>query len=127
MAIPAELPKQVESIIRKHLLRAFPSAVIFDPILVEPMIGWQGDDNLRITVVCDGDTDLVDDGAKLNALEVAMWPDLEAAGFYNIPVVTYSDKDEWEEWNNLPEEQRWAELMGMEPGNEITDELGTSD
>ena len=115
MALPAELPKQVEAIIREHLLRAFPATVTFDPILVEPMVGWQGDDNLRITVVYDGDYSILDP-AKLNAISVAMWPELEALGFFKIPVESYVEKGEWDEWNSLSEEERWREMFGeLEP------------
>ena len=126
MALPSELPQQVAAVFRNHLLHAFPSTITFDPILVEPMVGWQGDDNLHITIVCDGDLDLLD-GDKLNKISVAMWPELEALGFYKIPVESYVDKVEWEDWNSLSEEEQWAELMGLEHCGEITDELGSSD
>ena len=112
MTIPAELTKQVEAITRKHLLRTFPDTVIFDPILVEPMVGWQGDDNLRITVVCDGDVDLVD-GAKINAVAAAMSPDLRAIGFYKIPIDSYVDKAEWLE----PVPDWFDERHGLEPSD----------
>ena len=77
------------------------------------MIGWQGDDNLRITVVCDGDVDLVDDGSKLNAISVAMRPQLEALGFFKIPIGSYVDKDAWLE----PVPDWFEELHGLEPSD----------
>lgn len=126
MAIPAEIPQQVEAIMREHLLRAFPDAIAFDPILVEPMIGWQGDENLHITVVYDGDYSILDPG-KLNEISVAMLPQLEAIGFHNWPVESYVEKSEYDEWNSLSEEERWAELMGIDPEEAATHELGASD
>ena len=108
MAIPTEIPKQVEAIMREHLLRTFPSEITFDPILVEPMIGWQGDENLHITVVYDGDYSILDPG-KLNEISVAMLPQLEAIGFNNWPVESYVEKSDWEDPSY---EEEWLEDMG---------------
>ena len=112
MAIPAEIPRQVEAIMREHLLRNFPGGITFDPVLVEPMIGWQGDENLRVTVVYDGDVDLVD-GAKINAVAVAILPALRAIGFHKIPIDSYVDKAEWLE----PVLDWFDERHGLEPSD----------
>ena len=110
MAIPEKIARQVAVIIREHLAGAFPPEVAFDPILVAPMVDATGEDNLHITVVCDGEVSLLDP-ARLNAVSVAMWPQMEAIGFYGIPMTSYVDKGEWEEWRSLSEEERWQEMM----------------
>lgn len=112
MVISSELPQQVETIIREHLLRTFPDTITFDPILVEPMIGWQGDENLHITIVYDGDYSILDP-AKLNAISVAMLPELEAIGFHNWPIESYVEKSEWLE----PVPDWFEELHGLAPSN----------
>ena len=118
MAIPAEIPQQVESIMRERLLRNFPSGITFDPILVEPMFGWQGDENLRVTVMYDGDYSILDSG-KLNAISVAILPELEAIGFHNWPVESYVEKSDWED--SSYEEEWLADML------ELRNELASSD
>ena len=110
MAISEAVAQQVEYIIRGHLARTFPESISFDPILVEPIIDSLGEDNLYITVVCDGEVSLLDP-AKLNAVSVAMWPQLDALGFYNIPIESYVDKADYDSWTSLSEEERWIEMM----------------
>ena len=107
MAISAEIAQQVESIMRTHLLSNFASDITFDPILVEPMVGWQGDENLHITVVYDGDYSILDP-AKLNAISVAMLSDFAAIGFHNWPVESYVEKSDWEDPSY---EEEWLEDM----------------
>ena len=111
MAIPEKIARQVAVIIREHLAGAFPPEVVFDPIEVVPDIDCEGKDSLHITVVCDGEVSLLDP-AKLNAITVAMWPQLAALGVQSIPAESYIDKAEYDEWASLSEEERWLEVFG---------------
>lgn len=111
MAISEAVAQQVEYIIRGHLARTFPKSVTFDPVLVEPIVDSLGEDNLHITVVCDGEVSLLDP-TKLNAVSVAMSSQLDALGFHKIPIESYVDKTEYDEWASLSEKERWLEVLG---------------
>lgn len=97
MTVPAATIQAARDNMRRLLDETFQGTVTFDPITVEPMTDYYGEDNLRIVVVYDGDYDLLDPN-KLNGIFSELNDVLCDMGFTNVPMESYISKDEYPEW-----------------------------
>ena len=106
MVTSAENARKVESIFREHLERNFQENLKFDPIRVEPTLDQHGEDTFHVTVVYDGDYNLLDFG-KLNAISAAMVDQLEALGIRTTVIESYVDKTEDDMRDELLAPEPW--------------------
>lgn len=97
MAVPAATVQAARDNMRRLLDQAFQGTITFDPITVEPITDYYGEDNLKIIVVYEGDYDLLDPN-KLNRISSDLDGILYDMGFRNIPAESYIPKDEYPEW-----------------------------
>lgn len=101
-----ETAQKVETLYRELLERNFQGAFKFDPIMVEPTLDQYGEDTFHVTVVYDGDQDLLDPG-KLNEITVEVWCQLRAMGIDKIPIESHVDKKEHDMRDELLAPEEW--------------------
>ena len=82
-----------EDNIKILLDQAFEGKIVFGPIKAELTVDQYGDDNLDITVVYEGDYELLDP-EKLNSVSSELVNVLACLGFHNIPTESYIAKAE---------------------------------
>lgn len=97
MTVPAATVQAAKDNMRKLLNEAFQGTVSFDPITVEPIVDYYGEDNLKIVVVYDGDYALLEP-SKLIRISSQLDDILYGMGFRNFPSESYIAKDEYPEW-----------------------------
>ena len=97
-----EVLREVEALVKKDMEAHF-DGLVFDPILVTPMIDHYGDEYLRIRVIFDGDPELLD-AVLAHRLSLRIEPELLEMGFMQFPSSTFVDKAEWEERQRNPED-----------------------
>lgn len=97
MTVPATIVQAAKDNMRRLLDEAFHGTVSFDPITVEPVVDFYGEDSLKIIVVYDGDYALLDPH-KLIRISSEMDDILYGMGFRNFPLESYISKDEYPEW-----------------------------
>lgn len=97
MTVPAATVQAAKDNMRKLLDEAFQGTVSFDPITVEPIVDYYGEDNLKIVVVYDGDYALLEP-SKLIRISSQLDDILYGMGFRNFPSESYIAKDEYPEW-----------------------------
>lgn len=104
-----ETARKLEALYREHLDRKFRGVLLkFDPILVETFIDQFGEDRFHVTVVYDGEQELLD-YAKLNRISgelSLLWPGL---GIDNIPMESYVDMKEYAIRDELLAPEPWEE------------------
>ena len=105
-----EMALKVETMYREQLERKFQGVPLkFDPILVEVVLDQYGEDTFHVTVVYDGDQDLLDP-AKLNRISgelSLLWPGL---GIDKIPIESHVDKEEYDLGDELLyDDDEWEE------------------
>ena len=91
-----ENEQEVASVIREALDKRFPTGFTFDPIYVEPKLGYDGDRYLHIYIVYDGDYDLLDVDWTSTML-FYLQPQLTALGIGYPFVKSFVEKSEWDE------------------------------
>ena len=97
MTVPAATVQAARDNMRRLLDETFQGTVTFDPITVEPVVDFYGEDTLKIIVVYDGDYALLDPH-KLNRISSTLDGILYGMGFTNVPMESYISKDEYPEW-----------------------------
>ena len=97
MTVPAATVQAAKDNMRKLLDEVFQGTVSFDPITVEPIIDYYGEDNLKIVVVYDGDYALLEP-YKLIRISSQLDDILYGMGFRNFPLESYIAKDEYPDW-----------------------------
>ena len=97
MTVPAATVEAAKDNMRRLLDEAFQGAISFDPITVEPVVDFYGEDTLEIIVVYDGDYSLLDTH-KLIRISSELDDILYSMGFRNFPLESYISKDEYPEW-----------------------------
>ena len=104
-----EMALKVEVMYREQLERKFQGVPLkFDPILVEVVLDQYGEDTFHVTVVYDGEQDLLDP-AKLNRISgelMLLWPSL---GIDKIPIESHVDKKEYDLGDELLYAEDWGE------------------
>ena len=105
MTIPAATVQAAKDNMRKLLDEAFQGSVSFDPITVEPVIDYYGEDNLKIVVVYDGDYALLDPH-KISRIASELDGILSGMGFTNAPMESYIPKDEYPDWLRMFSSER---------------------
>lgn len=100
MTVPVATVQAAKDNMRKLLDEAFQGTVSFDPITVEPIVDYYGEDNIEIIVVYDGDEALLDPH-KLNRISSELDGILYEMGFRNVPAESYIAKDEYPEWLDM--------------------------
>ena len=104
-----ETARKVEAMYREQLERNFRGVLLkFGPILVETFIDQFGEDRFHVTVVYDGEQELLD-YAKLNRISgelSSLWPGL---GIDNIPIESYVDMKEYAIRDELLAPEPWEE------------------
>ena len=109
MTVPAATVQAAKDNMRKLLDEAFQGSISFDPITVEPIVDYYGEDNLEIIVVYDGDETLLDPN-KLNRISSTLGDILYDMGFKNIPKESHIPKDEYPHWLAMANAERPWEL-----------------
>ena len=97
MTVPAATVQAARDNMRRLLDETFQGTVTFDPITVEPIVDFYGEDTLEIIVVYDGDYSLLDPH-KLIRISSEVDDILYDLGFRNFPLKSYIAKDEYPEW-----------------------------
>ena len=97
MTVPAATVQAAKDNMRRLLDEAFQGTISFDPITVEPIIDYYGEDSLKIVVVYDGEDALLDPNI-LNSIFSELNDVLYDMGFTNAPMESYIAKDEYPEW-----------------------------
>ena len=97
MTVPATIVQAAKDNISRLLEEAFQGTITFDPITVEPIVDFYGEDTLEIIVVYDGDYALLDPH-KVIKISSELDDILYDMGFRNFPLKSYIAKDEYSEW-----------------------------
>ena len=105
MTVPATIVQAARDNISRLLEEAFQGTITFDPITVEPIVDYYGEDTLKIIVVYDGDYALLDPH-KLNRISTELGDVLYSLGFNNFPMESYMSKDEYPEWLRMSTSER---------------------
>ena len=105
MTVPVATVQAAKDNMRKLLDETFQGTVSFDPITVEPIVDYYGEDNLKIVVVYDGDYALLEPN-KLNRIFSELNDVLYDMGFANVPMESYIAKDEYPEWLRMSTSER---------------------
>ncbi len=108
MVVPSSTANAAEDNIKILLDQAFGGRIVFGPIKAELTVDQYGDDNLDITVVYEGDYELLDPG-KLNRVSSELVNVLACLGFHNIPTESYIAKAEHSEWSELVSKLPWEQ------------------
>ena len=104
-----EAARKVEAMYREQLDRKFRGVLLkFDPILVETFIDHFGEDRFHVTVVYDGEQDLLD-YAKLNDISGELSLLWSGLGIDNIPIESYVDMKEYAMQDELLAPEPWEE------------------
>ena len=106
MAVSEQTVIAAEEGIKTLLENMFGGELSFGPIEVEAVLDHYGDDTLRITVVYDGEYSRLDPH-KLNMVSAELESILANFGFHNIPVESYIDLREYDEWSDLKSRSPW--------------------
>lgn len=95
MVINADNARQVEDLFREHLDRHFQGIDLkFDPVVVEPIKDQYGEDTFHVTVVYEGDQELLD-ARKINTMGVEIEDHLSAMGIWPTVLDSYIIKEEY--------------------------------
>ncbi len=105
MTVPATIVQAAKDNISRLLEEAFQGTITFDPITVEPIVDYYGEDALEIIVVFDGDYALLDPH-KLNRISSELDDILYGLGFHNLSLDSYIAKDEYPEWLEMSQSER---------------------
>ena len=97
MTVPATIIQAAKDNISRLLDETFQGTITFDPITVEPIVDYYGEDTLKIIVVYDGDYALLDPH-KINRISSELDDILYDLGFRNVSLDSYIPKDEYPEW-----------------------------
>lgn len=97
MTVPATIVQAAKDNISRLLDETFQGTLTFDPITVDPIVDFYGEDTLEIIVVYDGDYALLDPN-KLNKIASELHDILYGMGFRNVALDSYISKDEYPEW-----------------------------
>ena len=96
-AIPQEKLDALRDIVHEELKKRFgPEGLTFDPIVLEPDIGYQGDDLLLIKMIFDGDQGKLDP-RWTNRMFLFLDPAMENLGIKAFPITSFIEKSEWED------------------------------
>ena len=94
--ISREVADEFADLVRQALEERFKDDLVFDPIVVEPIIGHYGDEYLDTFVVYQGEYKKLDPGWTLT-LPRLLEPEMIRLGVSTVPFFSYVPKDEWEE------------------------------
>ena len=83
MTVPATIVQAAKDNISRLLEEAFQGTITFDPITVEPILDFYGEDALEIIVVYDGDDSLLDPH-KLIRISSELYDILYDLGFVTV-------------------------------------------
>lgn len=97
MTVPATIVQAAKDNISRLLDETFQGTINFDPITVESIIDFYGEDTIEIIVVYDGDYALLDP-RKLARIASELHDILYGMGFRNFALDSYIPKDEYPEW-----------------------------
>ena len=90
-----EAMEKVRQIFADTLEERYAGELVFDPIIVKPDVGYYGDDYVRVLVVVNGDTDLLDaewDGTLIRRVQQKMIP----AGIEEFPSPSFISDSEYQ-------------------------------
>ena len=90
-----ESMEKVKRIFAETLEERYAGELVFDPIIVTPDVGYYGDDYVRVLLVVNGDTDLLDaewDGTLIRRVEEKMIP----AGIEEFPSPSFISSSEYQ-------------------------------
>jgi len=90
-----EAMDKVRQIFAETLEERYAGQLEFDPIIVKPDVGFYGDDYVRVLLVVNGDTDLLDaewDGTLIRRVQEKMLP----AGIEEFPSPSFISKSEYQ-------------------------------
>lgn len=103
-----ETLERIEELIRETLDEKFAGEdIVFDPIVLEPRLDYDGDEFLRIFIVTDGDRSLLNTGWMLDfrdMVEDTMFPEVDA---YAWATISFTSKSGWEEFHKKKERKPW--------------------
>ncbi len=102
---PKETLQKVEGIVRDALEEQFGDGLVFDPIIVTPMIDPWDDERLHVYIVVDGDLERLDPSWTLGLVDIILKQVTEEE-VPNVPLKSFIQKSEWEEYLREPE-HRW--------------------
>lgn len=88
---------KIAAIIKEMLTARFHDEFVFSPIIVEPRIDHDGDEDLHTYIVFDGDQKRLDP-TWTASLSGRLWPHAEKLGFHAIPIQSFVEKSEWAEF-----------------------------
>ena len=89
-----EAMEKVRDIFAETLDERYAGELKFDPIIVKPDVGYYGDDYVRVLLVVNGDTGLLDaewDGTLIRRVQQKMIP----AGIEEFPSPSFISKSEY--------------------------------
>ena len=117
--ITQEIIERVQDIVREMLDERFAAdEIVFDPIIVERKIDHYGDEYIDITIVFDGNMNLLDVDWRIGIIDW-LHSKLESEGAYlaNVIGVRFENKVEWEYlrkygWEYV-DEHGWPEVEGL--------------
>lgn len=105
MTVPATIVQAAKDNISRLLEETFQGSITFDPITVEPIVDYYGEDALEIIIVYDGDYALLDPH-KIIRISSELDDILYDLGFRNVSLDSYISKDEYPEWLEMSKSER---------------------
>ena len=94
--ISRDVAEEFAELVRQVLEERFKDDLVFEAIVVEPFIGYYGDEYLDTFVVYQGEYKKLDPGWTVT-LPRLLEPDMVRLGVSTVPMFSYVPKDEWEE------------------------------
>lgn len=101
-----EATDKVENLVRKMLVERFQDNILFKPIIVKPRVDHDGVSYLHTYIVFDGDQELLDPVWTLRLTD-RLWPYTLDLGFPGVPVQSFVEKSEWDEWRKEGQYGPW--------------------
>ncbi len=96
-SIPQEKLDELRNIVHNALATRFgPEGLTFDPIVLEPDIGYDGDELLLIKIIFDGDQGKLDPHWT-SRMPLFLDPAMENLGITALAITSFIEKSEWED------------------------------
>ena len=94
--IRREVADEFADLVRQSLQERFSDDLVFDPIVVEPVIDQYGDEYLDTFIVYEGEYKKLDTRWTLG-FSTLLRPEMGQLGIFSVPSFSYVPKDEGEE------------------------------
>ena len=97
---PKEVTDEVARIAKEALVEHYGDRLVFDPVVVVPMIDYYGDEYLHIYSVYEGTYEILDTKWSIGFAR-RMMPELREVGVEDRPNTSFVPTDQWPELEQI--------------------------